>query len=172
MVAHGKPAPDLFLLAARSMGVAAENCLVIEDSPAGIVAARRAGMRVFAFIGGGHFALSDLEPQIRALGPDAVFSDMRALPALLEEAERRVGSGMRDLLVAVDVGTGSARAGVVSARGALLARAERPIDMHRPDANHADPRFTTRSGAPPPAAVRAAVAAAGARSPRNRRHQL
>ena len=39
MVANGKPAPDLFLHAAREMGVAPEHCLVIEDSPAGILAA-------------------------------------------------------------------------------------------------------------------------------------
>ncbi|HEX4296546.1 MAG TPA: FGGY-family carbohydrate kinase [Devosia sp.] len=45
---------------------------------------------------------------------------------------------MSDLLVAVDVGTGSARAGVVSATGTLLGRAERAIDMRRTDANHAE----------------------------------
>jgi FGGY-family pentulose kinase/HAD superfamily hydrolase (TIGR01509 family) len=161
MVERGKPAPDLFLLAARETGVPPAECLVIEDSPAGIMAARQAGMRVFAFTGGGHFALSDLEPQVRALGPDAVFSDMRALPALLEEAKRRMGSGMRDLLVAVDVGTGSARAGVVSATGKLLARAERAIDMRHPAASHAvhDSEQIWRATAE---AVRAAVAAAGA----------
>ncbi len=43
-VTHGKPAPDLFLLAAERMGVAPAECLVFEDSPLGIIAAERAGM--------------------------------------------------------------------------------------------------------------------------------
>ena len=43
-VAHGKPAPDLFLLAAERMGVAPAECLVFEDSLLGITAAERAGM--------------------------------------------------------------------------------------------------------------------------------
>jgi HAD superfamily hydrolase (TIGR01509 family) len=44
-VAEGKPAPDLFLLAAERMGVAPYQCIVYEDSDAGLEAARRAGMR-------------------------------------------------------------------------------------------------------------------------------
>jgi HAD superfamily hydrolase (TIGR01509 family) len=47
-VARVKPAPDLFLLAAERLGVAADQCLVFEDSPNGIRAARAAGMRVVA----------------------------------------------------------------------------------------------------------------------------
>lgn len=43
-VEHGKPAPDLFLLAAQRMAVTPEQCLVFEDSPLGILAAERAGM--------------------------------------------------------------------------------------------------------------------------------
>lgn len=43
-VEHGKPAPDLFLLAAERMGVAPADCLVFEDSLLGITAAERAGM--------------------------------------------------------------------------------------------------------------------------------
>ncbi|KKB84234.1 hydrolase [Devosia limi DSM 17137] len=83
MVEHGKPAPDLFLYAARHMGVAPERCLVIEDSPAGIQAARAAGMAVFGYIGGSHIAPSGLRPVIQALQPNAVFDDMQALPDLV-----------------------------------------------------------------------------------------
>ncbi len=47
-VARGKPAPDLFLLAAARMGAAPQTCLVFEDAPLGIEGARRAGMRAVA----------------------------------------------------------------------------------------------------------------------------
>lgn len=48
-VARGKPAPDLFLHAAASLGVAPQRCLVIEDSPAGVEAATAAGMPVVGY---------------------------------------------------------------------------------------------------------------------------
>ena len=47
-VAKGKPAPDVFIEAARRLGVAAADCLVFEDAPMGIEAAQAAGMRVVA----------------------------------------------------------------------------------------------------------------------------
>ncbi len=47
-VAFGKPAPDLFLAAAAGLAVEPESCLAVEDTPAGIVAARAAGMTVIA----------------------------------------------------------------------------------------------------------------------------
>jgi HAD superfamily hydrolase (TIGR01509 family) len=53
-VARGKPAPDLFLLAARRMGAIPARCLVIEDSVAGVTAARAAGMNVLGFTGASH----------------------------------------------------------------------------------------------------------------------
>ncbi|MEP1449128.1 MAG: HAD family phosphatase [Paraglaciecola sp.] len=53
-VKKGKPAPDLFLHAAKKMGVAAEHCLVIEDSPAGIQGAKAANMRVIRYAGASH----------------------------------------------------------------------------------------------------------------------
>ena len=43
-VAHGKPAPDIYLLAAERLGVAPERCVAIEDTPTGIAAAKAAGM--------------------------------------------------------------------------------------------------------------------------------
>jgi beta-phosphoglucomutase-like phosphatase (HAD superfamily) len=89
MVAHGKPAPDLFLHAARQMRAEPADCLVIEDSPAGIRAARAAGMAVFAFTGGGHIPLSGLLPEIEALAPDAVFDDMQSLPALVDSLRNK-----------------------------------------------------------------------------------
>jgi HAD superfamily hydrolase (TIGR01509 family) len=45
-VTHGKPDPDMFLLAAARLGVAPEQCLVLEDGASGFEAARRAGMRI------------------------------------------------------------------------------------------------------------------------------
>jgi mannitol-1-/sugar-/sorbitol-6-phosphatase len=47
-VVHGKPSPDVYLMAAASLAVAPSECLVIEDAPAGIQAARAAGMGVLA----------------------------------------------------------------------------------------------------------------------------
>lgn len=51
MVGRPKPAPDIFLYSARTMGVSPRDCIVIEDSPLGISAARAAGMQVFAYAG-------------------------------------------------------------------------------------------------------------------------
>ncbi|MFG1925240.1 HAD family hydrolase [Cryptosporangium sp. NPDC048952] len=48
-VARGKPAPDLFLHAAASLGALPELCVVVEDSPAGVEAAKAAGMRVIGY---------------------------------------------------------------------------------------------------------------------------
>ena len=162
MVANGKPAPDLFLHAAAQMGVAPVNCLVIEDSPAGMMAARAAGMRVFAYVGGGHFGEGGLRDEVEALRPDAIMEDMRALPGLLElHAARETGSAK--LLVAVDVGTGSARAGVATPSGHLIGRAEYPLELNRADANFAEYASEQIWGAVG-VAVREAMRVAGARA--------
>lgn len=54
MVRNGKPAPDLFLHAAAEMQVVPANCVVVEDSVAGVTAARAAGMTAIGFTGGRH----------------------------------------------------------------------------------------------------------------------
>ena len=137
MVARGKPAPDLFLHAAKTMGVRPEDCVVVEDSPAGIDAARRAGMRVFAFTGGSHAEHAALAAELETLQPDLMFSDMRLLPESARQ-DRRASRLMEQYVCAVDVGTGSARAGIVDRAGKMLGRAEHPILMHRPKADHAE----------------------------------
>ena len=138
MVEHGKPAPDLFLCAARQMGVPPENCLVIEDSPAGIRAAKAAGMRVFAFLGGSHVEPAGIGGEIETLAPDARLTDMRALLGLLELHQARAKRVAPKVLAAVDVGTTSARAGLLTKTGDFLARAEAPFSTHRPDGNIAE----------------------------------
>lgn len=83
-----KPAPDVYLLAASSQGVAPEHCLVIEDSPTGVRAAKSAGMTVLGYAG--LFAAS----RLLAAGADAVFYDMHDLAhsagfeALLQGSDR------------------------------------------------------------------------------------
>lgn len=89
MVARGKPAPDLFLHAARQMGADPADCVVIEDSPAGVTAAKAAGMAVIAFTGGGHVGPARLEAELAALEPDAIVGDMQSLP----DALRSLGRG-------------------------------------------------------------------------------
>lgn len=69
-VRAGKPAPDVFLAAAERLGAEAERCVVVEDAPAGIEAARRAGMRS---IGVGKNAQS--------LGADLAALQLSDLPA-------------------------------------------------------------------------------------------
>jgi HAD superfamily hydrolase (TIGR01509 family) len=79
-VEHGKPAPDLFLLAARTLGAEPSGCAVVEDSVFGVEAALAAGMLPFAYAGG-------VTSADRLARPGAVvFTDMRQLPDLLEVA--------------------------------------------------------------------------------------
>lgn len=87
MVERGKPAPDLFLHAARQMGVDPADCIVVEDSPAGIEAALAAGMGAFGFAGGSHAQSQEHRQQLLALGPRRVFDNMLELPDLVRALE-------------------------------------------------------------------------------------
>ncbi len=73
-VPRGKPFPDVFLLAASELGVAAETCLAFEDAPAGVTAARRAGMRCGAITS--TFSAETLAAS--ELPPDAAYRDFDA----------------------------------------------------------------------------------------------
>jgi HAD superfamily hydrolase (TIGR01509 family) len=86
MVDAGKPAPDLFLLAAARMGTEPARCLVVEDSEVGIRAAKAAGMTAYAFTGASHVRPQIHAPQLQAAGADAVFGEMPALVGLIGRA--------------------------------------------------------------------------------------
>lgn len=62
-VEHGKPSPDVYLLAAKKLGVGSNECLVLEDAPVGVQAGKAAGMKVFAvpsqYTKDGDFSLAD-----------------------------------------------------------------------------------------------------------------
>ncbi len=77
-VPRGKPAPDLFLHAAARMHVQPADCIVVEDSPAGVAAATAAGMLPIGFIGGSHSS-PNLGAHLTSAGARAVIADMRAL---------------------------------------------------------------------------------------------
>ena len=81
-VPRGKPAPDLFLFAAEAMTVSPTNCLVIEDSLAGVQAGLAAGMTTIGFTGGSHCP-SNHDRSLRDIGVMATFSDMHQLPSII-----------------------------------------------------------------------------------------
>lgn len=81
-VENPKPAPDVFLLAAREHDVAPEACVVVEDTPVGVRGGMEAGMQVYGF------SAYMPEHRLRKAGAHRVFSDMEQLPGLLEESNR------------------------------------------------------------------------------------
>ena len=82
-VANGKPAPDLFLLAAARMGVEPSRALVIEDSPAGIEGARAAGMTAIGLTAGSHVRAGH-DARLLTAGAHHVFADYESLAARLQ----------------------------------------------------------------------------------------
>jgi HAD superfamily hydrolase (TIGR01509 family) len=81
-VPNGKPAPDLYLLAADRLQVDPAECIVVEDSAVGIAAADAAGMRPLGFVGRsrteGHLARD-----LAAAGARTVIADLRALKSAI-----------------------------------------------------------------------------------------
>jgi len=89
-VKRGKPAPDLFLYAAKQMRASPERCVVIEDSVPGITGALAAGMAVLGFHGGSH-CRPGYADTLRAAGAVITFDDMRQLPDLIGQIDQNPG---------------------------------------------------------------------------------
>ena len=87
---RGKPHPDIFLEAAQRLGLAPEHCIVFEDAPLGVEAARRAGMRAVALtttLGAEHFVSFD---NLIAIAPDFTTLALADLTtAYLKSAQRK-----------------------------------------------------------------------------------
>ncbi|CAB3741644.1 Phosphatase YniC [Achromobacter denitrificans] len=81
-VARGKPAPDVFLFAARQMRAAILDCVVVEDSVPGVRAARAARMRAIGFVGASHNG-PDQRQRLLDEGASEVIDDLRRLPEIL-----------------------------------------------------------------------------------------
>lgn len=76
-VARGKPAPDVYLFAARQMGAEPAACVVVEDTPPGVQAGVAAGMTVFGY------CAHTSEHKLKAAGVHRTFDDLRVLPELV-----------------------------------------------------------------------------------------
>lgn len=79
-VERGKPHPDIFLFAAAQFGAPAQACVVIEDSVAGITAARAAKMRTVGFVGASHCAPGH-DAVLREAGAEVVLGRLSELMA-------------------------------------------------------------------------------------------
>ncbi len=84
MVANGKPAPDLFLHAAKAFNYAPNNCVVIEDSQFGIQAANSAGMDSIAFFCGQHAQRYWYKSRLLAQNPTFSFESMDDIVKILQ----------------------------------------------------------------------------------------
>lgn len=82
MVEKGKPAPDLFFHAVKKMGWSSSQCLVVEDSEAGVKAGKAAGMTVCGFLGGKHILPGHGDRLLKA-GANFIVSDFQDLLPLL-----------------------------------------------------------------------------------------
>ncbi len=87
LVEHGKPAPDLFLLASDRMGVPPAECIVVEDSSNGVMAGQRAGMKVIGFTAGSHCP-EDHGETLLADGADVIIDSYEQLSSEIHRLGR------------------------------------------------------------------------------------
>ena len=85
MVEHGKPAPDLFLLASKTKGYTQKNCIVVGDSVNDFKAATAAGMDCIAFIGAAGNNTKQYEAECKKYGVFGVCNNMNDLNILLDK---------------------------------------------------------------------------------------
>ena len=83
MVKTGKPEPDIFLLAIEKMGEKKENCIIIEDSVAGITAANRAGIDVIAFLGSKMYQNDEYIDRVKKLNVKNICFTMKDVEKVL-----------------------------------------------------------------------------------------
>lgn len=83
-VRKGKPAPDLFLLAAARSQIEPGDCIVVEDSGPDIAAAAAAGMKPIGFVGGSHTP-GKLAAELLATGACTIVADLRALKSAIAD---------------------------------------------------------------------------------------
>ena len=76
MVKYGKPEPDLFLLAAKTMGFDVKDCVVVEDSIVGLTAALKAKITPIAFIGSDLYDKEFYKEKIESMGVEFIFDNM------------------------------------------------------------------------------------------------
>ena len=88
-VVNGKPAPDIYLHAARTLGARPAACVVVEDSPTGVSAGVAAGMTVFGF------AAQTPTAVLIDAGAQLAFTELNQLPALLRLVAPAVGHTLR-----------------------------------------------------------------------------
>lgn len=93
-VAHPKPDPALYQLAATMLGEAPEDCLVVEDSVAGVTAATEAGMWVIGFVGASHVDAGQSE-RLRQAGAWRILPHMQGLHDLVNEWQSLINKGGR-----------------------------------------------------------------------------
>lgn len=83
---RGKPHPDIYLHAARSLGVPPERCLVVEDHPLGVAAGSAAGMTVIALLAGSHIRPGHAD-RVRSAGARHVARSYAEVSEILAELE-------------------------------------------------------------------------------------
>ena len=88
LVLRGKPKPDLFLHAAEKMNYSPDECIVVEDSTAGVEAALAAGMRVIAYLGGGHAQAAWYRNAIKSYNVPVAYTQEEVFEHLVNNSNR------------------------------------------------------------------------------------